>query len=99
MKLFVIFNDNDTNVSIKEVEITKETEKQVSIKCDGINRKILIKAAIGTYLNEGHIYAYSAEEALTLWNNYHKEEADCLEKQVNHTRSLIKEVSAQSLLK
>lgn len=98
MKLFVIFNE-DTTVSIKQVSITKETDKQVSIKCDGISRKILAKTAIGTYLKEGHIYAESAEEALQIWNEYHANLAKSLKEQADFASSLIASTPASSLIK
>lgn len=100
MTLYVIFNtENSTDVSIKEVSITKSTDKQVSIKCEGISRKILTKSAIGTYLNEGHIYANSPEEALELWNKHHSDEASRLENEAKFTKSLIKKVDASTLIK
>ena len=43
MKLYVIFNDN-TDVVMKEVSISKETEKQFTISCEGVSRKILAKS-------------------------------------------------------
>lgn len=100
MTLYVIFNtENSTDVSIKKVDITKSTEKQVSIKCEGISRKILTKTAIGTYLNEGHIYAHSPEEALELWNKHHSNEVSRLENEMNFTKNLIKNIDASTLIK
>lgn len=98
MNLFVIYSEND-KVSISEVSIIKETEKQFSIKCPAITRQKISKDAIGTYLKEGHLYAHTPEEALKLWNKHHKDLAESLRSQANLAVSLITEVDASKLVK
>lgn len=96
MQLFVIYN-TEKDVMIKEVTILKETEKQFSISCEGVARKILTKASLNTYLN-GHIFGFSQDEILKLWNEYHDEKITNIEDELVFTKSLLrKNKSAKEL--
>lgn len=88
MQLYVIFNKEE-EVLLKEVTILKETEKQYGIYCEGVNRKILTKSALNTYLN-GHIFGFDINELLNLWNTYHDQKIKEIEDELSFNKSLLR---------
>lgn len=97
MTLYVIFN-NETNVVMKEVSITKETEKQFTISCEGVSRKILAKASLEQYLN-GYIFGHDKDTLVNTWNEYHSDKVKALETETAFNKALITKKSSSDLLK
>lgn len=97
MTLYVIFN-NETNVIMKEVSIKKETEKQFTISCEGVSRKILAKAYLEQYLN-GYIFGHDKDALINIWNEYHSDKVKALESETAFNKALITNKSSNDLLK
>lgn len=97
MNLFVISSHNNI-ISIQEVPVSKETSKILFLDCPELNRQKILKDSVNTYLKSGQLFAYSPEDALKLWNQYHTNKAKELREEALIAESLITKHSASQLL-
>lgn len=96
-KLYVICKENG-ETKIKEVRITKETEKQLNVECEGINRKVVFVSALETF-TDGYIFGYDKEILIEKWNTHQKAVFGYLKKQLDEVKHLIvSEEDIQKLL-
>lgn len=85
--LFVIFEENGKTV-IKEVEIVKETTKQLIVSCEGVSRKTVNKNLIERFIDE-YIFGYDKEVLIDLWNSHNEANIAYLKKQLQRVRALL----------
>lgn len=86
-KLYVIFNLNG-KVVIKNVEVLKDTEKQLLINCEGVERKQLNKSLIECFVDE-YIFGYDKKVLIRLWNSHNEANLAYLKKQTQRVKDLI----------
>lgn len=86
-KLFVIFEEYGVPV-IKEVEIVKETDKQLIVSCEGVSRKTVNKNLIERFIDE-YIFGYDKEVLIDLWNSHNEANVAYLKKQLQRVKNLI----------
>lgn len=86
-KLFVILEEYG-EVVIKEVDVLKETDKQLIINCEGVSRKLLNKNLIERFVDE-YIFGYDKEILIELWNSHNEANIAYLKKQLQRVKSLL----------
>lgn len=86
--LYVIFKNESGNTEIKKVKVTKETEKQLNVECEGINRKVVFVSALETF-TDGYIFGYNKENLIQKWNTHQNAVFGYLKKQLEEVKSLI----------
>lgn len=86
-KLFVIFEEYG-KVVIREVEVVKETDKQLIVSCEGVSRKLLNKNLIERFVDE-YIFGYDKEVLIDLWNSHNDSNIAYLKKQLQRVKNLI----------
>lgn len=86
-QLYVIYKENG-KTTIKEVNIIKETEKQLNIECEGVNRKVVFVSALETF-TDGYIFGYDREILIEKWNTHQYAVFGYLKKQLDEVKNLI----------
>lgn len=85
-KLYVIFKENG-ETKIKEMKILKESEKQLKVSCEGINRRVVFVSALDTF-TDGYIFGYNKEVLIEKWNSHHNAVFGYLKKQLDEIKGI-----------